>query len=251
MDTQTKIKHDQVRQEKRLLDTDIVPEDYQSILIYLRDSITSACFTIGDVANELVLKSLSVGLPVTDIRVFEAVGRFCGKSARTVRYYAETSAFYTKEVRQEYESLPFSFFVFARSMDNKWKDVLDFAMDNQGSTLDYVRYVFTAPVQQQIDGNKSCETSQDIDLVGDDKFCESSPMTSPQLRGSESSQNYDKQRLYSMISLVSQFKRAANDFINAVSKIEIYDKSMIIQDVERAEKRATEVAKEISRRMSS
>lgn len=123
-------------------DNDIVPDDYQNQLIHWRDLFVDGYFAIGDIANRLVRRSAEMGFPVTDKRVYKAVGRFCGKSPRTVRYYAETSAFYPEEVRDEFDMLPFSHFVFARSTGEQWREVLEFGADDPDCTLERLRYEF-------------------------------------------------------------------------------------------------------------
>jgi hypothetical protein len=122
-----------------IADTHIVSEDYQNELMMLRGAITTVSFRIGDIANEISRQSAAAGLHVTDTRVFHAIGRFCGKSARTVRYYAETAAFFSYDTRTAYEVLPFSHFVFARSMGDRWMEVLDRAMLSPNITLEGLR----------------------------------------------------------------------------------------------------------------
>lgn len=123
-------------------DNDIVPDDYQNALLYWRDTFSRGYFSIGDIANELCELSLLKDLPVTQQRIFDAVGKFCGKSGRTVRYYAETSSFYPSKVRDEYEELPFSHFVFAKTLNDEWKDVLDFAKLSPHCSVEYLRRNF-------------------------------------------------------------------------------------------------------------
>ena len=106
-------------------DSDLIPDETQNLLIYWRDKIKDGYFQIGDISNQMILRSAMDGYSVKQEQVYSAVGRFCGKSGRTVRYYAETAAFYSENVRNEYEMLPFSHFVYARTLGEKWKEVLD------------------------------------------------------------------------------------------------------------------------------
>ena len=149
-----------VRASPRVSDRDIVPDSAQNILINWRDLFVDGYFAIGDIANSLVLRSAERGFPVTDKRVYKAVGRFCGKSGRTVRYYAETSAFYPEEVRDEFDVLPFSHFVFARSMGGRWREILEYASTVPEVTQVALRVKFV----YGIDIDKTCEHSQ---VIGD------------------------------------------------------------------------------------
>lgn len=125
-------------------DADLVPDEYQTRLITLLHVASSAAFEIGDIAVELCKKNLESGLVVTDSRVYEAVGRFCGKAGRTVRYYAEAAAFYDRSVRSEFDMLPFAHFVVARQFGERWREVLEYAAEVPGITADELRAVFVA-----------------------------------------------------------------------------------------------------------
>lgn len=143
MDTELSFpKTDQVLRDQVLSDADIVPDDLQNELIHYRDLRRKNSFAIGDIANQLVERSAYLGFPVTDQRVFQAVGRYCDLRPRTVRYCAETSAFFDERVREEYDMLPFSHFVFARSLDTRWQEVLEYSAVHPGISVDYLRYVF-------------------------------------------------------------------------------------------------------------
>ena len=112
---------------KFVSDADIVPDEYQMVLLQYADVYKYAAFDIGDIANLLINMAASKGFGVTVARVYEAVGRFCDKSGRTVRYYAEAAAFYPKSVRNEYDMLPFSHFSFARRVGDGSRVVLEYA----------------------------------------------------------------------------------------------------------------------------
>lgn len=181
-------KLDQFNPWVKLRDSDIVPDDYQAVLISIRDTMTESYFAIGDIANELVVKSALKGLKATDQRVFDAVGRFCGKSGRTVRYYAETSAFFSDEVRRKYHALAFSHFVFAKSMGMSWREVLDYALSDPGSTAELLKFRFLHSQVGEVggevpsvfeslrnftrsaDGDKLGAHSQDIDPTGQPSY---------------------------------------------------------------------------------
>lgn len=119
-------------------DNDIVPQEYQHELIYWRDNFRQGYFAIGDIANSLIQQIADSSTPITHDRVYQAIGNFIGKSGRTVRYYAEVAAYYPADVRQYYEMLPFSHFVFAKQYGN-WARVLSLAMENPQLSVDALR----------------------------------------------------------------------------------------------------------------
>jgi hypothetical protein len=106
----------------------ILEEADQAELIQIREWDCLMRFRVGDIANKYALRSAGRGLPVPDTAIHEAVGRFCGKTGRTVRYYAEQAAFYPADVRATYNEVPFSVFVLARRCGPAWRDVLDYAL---------------------------------------------------------------------------------------------------------------------------
>lgn len=118
----------------------IVSDDLQMELLDLRDNIRNNSFRIGDIAMRVLNDAERNGLNVTQTYVWAAVGSFVGYSARTIRYYAETADFFSKEVREKYDILPFSHFVYARYKGNKWEAVLEYAFEHPGISeagLDY------------------------------------------------------------------------------------------------------------------
>lgn len=144
-------------------DSDIVPDDKQNLLMYWRDQLTAGFFSIGDIANEIIFDAAKAGMKLTDHRIYGAVSKFCGRSARTVRYYAETALFYPQEIRQEYDMLPFSYFVFARTLDD-WKSFLDFAMANPMMGIDVLKREYFL---KQKNNNLLAEGQADKENLGD------------------------------------------------------------------------------------
>lgn len=170
-----------------LTDNDIVPHALQNRLMYWRDVFRMGQFDIGDIAAEVIESVAARGLGINQDRVMDATGNFCGKSGRTVRYYYETAVFYPPDVRQEFNILPFSHFVFARSTGDHWRRVLEYSMvfpgiGEKGLRAEYLRWLrdfenfsVAAPTydpdgvvldSEQEDGElsasgESCETSQD------------------------------------------------------------------------------------------
>jgi len=142
--------------ETHVSDSDIVPDEVQAELITWRDAFTTGGFMIGDIANEMIVRAASNKWAVTNDRIYRAVGKFCGKSGRTIRYYAETSAFYSVNIRNEYDVLPFSHFVYARTKGKEWESVLIFAAEHPEVSLSEVMahfsYVAQFPQEQGQDG---------------------------------------------------------------------------------------------------
>lgn len=114
-----------------ITDNDIVPTEFQNRLMMWLDVFKRGQFEIGDIANRTVVYDLEHNMYVTQDRIFKAVGKFCGKTGRTIRYYAETAAFYDDADREEFGMLPFSHFVFARSFGKAgYRQVLEMAREH-------------------------------------------------------------------------------------------------------------------------
>lgn len=123
-------------------DNDIVPEPYQMRLMAWRDEFTRGYFEIGDIANEIVLLNIQGGMEIENSAIYSAIGRFCGKSGRTVRDYAEISAFFPQKIREYYDVLPFSHFRFAKTMGRKWEEVLEKSLENPDMSEDRLSHEF-------------------------------------------------------------------------------------------------------------
>ncbi len=157
-------------------DTDLVEEADQNRLMFWRDTFRTGEFDIGDIANKQCIRSAKMGFPATQERIFRAVGRFCGKSGRTVRYYCETARFYPEWVREEYNTLPFAHFVFARYCGERWLDVLNYARDHPNISEDGLRYVFVEAKDQAIPME---DVFARVDTDREDGVCESHDRTDP------------------------------------------------------------------------
>ena len=123
-------------------DSDLVPEDYQMRLMAWRDEFTRGYFEIGDIANDIVMMNIKKKMKVENAMIYSAVGRFCGKSGRTVRDYAEISAFFPVEIRELYDVLPFSHFRFAKTCGRKWEDVLEYSLTHPDASEDKLAQEF-------------------------------------------------------------------------------------------------------------
>lgn len=121
------------------LANDIVPQEFQHEILYWRDVWSLGSWRLGDIGNQLIKYAAESGFAVTQQQVFDAIGFYADKRGRTIRYYAETAAFFSMEVRQEFDVLPFSKFVVARSFGTHAHDVLEFALDNPFESADRLR----------------------------------------------------------------------------------------------------------------
>lgn len=154
-------------------DSDIVQEEDQNRLMFWRDTFRVGQFDIGDIACKSCDESAKSGMFVTQQRIYDAIGRYCGRSGRTVRYYAETSRFFSIAAREEYDMLPFSHFVLARAWGEHWREVLDYSMAHPGMTEKSICYQFNvvndandridAPSEILLDEKSSLETLSEHD----------------------------------------------------------------------------------------
>lgn len=125
----------------------IIDDEDAAILMSIRDNLRNNYFAIGDMANKYILTSAKHGYTVTADDIHTAVGNIVGKSARTIRYYSEQSSFYDFKTRDQYDILPFSVFVFARAMGERWQEVLDYAMENPQKSAAAIRNHFLHDVE--------------------------------------------------------------------------------------------------------
>lgn len=134
-----------VQEARVITDSDLVSQTNQEKLIFWMDVFRAGQFDIGDIAIEEITRNAQRHKPATQERVFKAVGRFCGKTSRTVRYYYETALFYPESVRREFNMLPFSHFVFARYLGSTWRECLEWASLQPDCTEKRLRFEFIPP----------------------------------------------------------------------------------------------------------
>lgn len=97
---------------------DIVPNDLQAELIQIGADHSNGCWRIGDITHAVLESVRQNQTGTTAQEVFSAVGAFCGKSARTVREYAQLAAIYSEDTRMEFQTLSIDHFrVAARLQD--------------------------------------------------------------------------------------------------------------------------------------
>lgn len=112
----------------------IIPAKFADELLYWREQLTNGCWRVGDITNELYALVLANGFEIEKGLVCAAVGELVGKSGRTIRVYSSIASFYSPEIRQMYEQLPFSHFIFARQFPGEregvpmWQVVLNTGM---------------------------------------------------------------------------------------------------------------------------
>ena len=133
----------------------IIPPDVISELIFIGESASECSFRVGDITNECIRLNELAENDITHQLVYSAVGAFCGKASRTVRYYAEVAERFPGYVRTEYEPLSFSHFAFAMKYKN-WDDILEFAMANMDekgrpATVDALIAIYGYPEKEVAD----------------------------------------------------------------------------------------------------
>jgi hypothetical protein len=117
----------------------ILPDTIIEELILWRDTFSRGYFRIGDIACKLAGQYASkLNEKITSKEdLYNEIGRYCGKSGRTIRYYSEIAEFYPTEVRDEYKVLPFSAFAKAKEFAD-WKAILDLAADNLTWSIEHI-----------------------------------------------------------------------------------------------------------------
>jgi hypothetical protein len=116
---------------------DVLELEEQNALIQIGASDTSNCFAVGDLVNESWERAIKNGWDkptaekggdhVTKGFICASVSYYLSnKSARTVRYYADVSAFFPVPTRDAFDMLSFSHFANARKHED-WPDYLVYA----------------------------------------------------------------------------------------------------------------------------
>ncbi len=131
---------------------DIVPEQYQARLMALDSAMSRAYWEIGDITNELInsvnrQRSAELGKVVSQRDIFEAVGYFCHRTGRSVRYYYEIARWFPPEVRQKYD-VPFTVWGDARWVD-KPELMLQIGDENPQYSAERVRKEYYAAIGEE------------------------------------------------------------------------------------------------------
>lgn len=204
-----------------LSDADIIPESYQMRLMAWRDEFTRGYFEIGDITNEIVMLNIQNKMQIEQAQIFSAVGRFCGKSGRTIRDYAEISAFFPVAVREQYDMLPFSHFRFAKSCGSEWENVLDYSMEHPDASVDKLAYEFltTPPTMPQTRtgiGTVASVTKDDILYVA--------PSVAPSVAS-------DLSGIYVLANLISQAETILTWDLNSETRLKLKSSIQGLKDV--------------------
>lgn len=149
---------------RRVSINDIVPEEYQQKLMQIDITMTQCYWLIGDIASDLVgqvneVRARECGKVVSKQDIFEAVGFFCHRTGRSVRYYYECAWFFPPEVRQRYD-VPFNVYAIARWTDN-WELVLRLAEENPIWSAERVKEEYYKATQEQIERRPKSENVED------------------------------------------------------------------------------------------
>jgi hypothetical protein len=107
------------------------PDEIQQRLLQIGETIGQHRWEIGDTANRIMYELYVTRQRVTMGTVCAAVALMCkGEiSPSTVQKYSLNADFYSLEERQRYDPLPWSLFEFARMFGDRWRVILDFAME--------------------------------------------------------------------------------------------------------------------------
>jgi hypothetical protein len=121
---------------------DIVPMEYQNKLMAIDFTMSQCYWMIGDIANDLINsvnreRSFGLGKLVSQQDIFEAVGFFCHRTARTVNYYWNVARYFPIEVRQKHD-VPFSMYADARWVED-WELYLRISDENPMFSASRVR----------------------------------------------------------------------------------------------------------------
>jgi hypothetical protein len=131
----------------------IVPLDMQNRLMQLDITLSNAYFQIGDCANELVnsvnrQRSKELGKLISQLDIFSAIGYFCHRTSRSVRYYWNTASYFPQEIRNKFD-VPFNIFAMARWVDN-WELMLTIASENPQYSAAHVRAEYYKLINQEV-----------------------------------------------------------------------------------------------------
>ena len=146
---------------------DIVPEEYQQKLMAIGFTMSQCFFMIGDIADDLINsinreRSQQLGKLISKKDIFEAIGFFCHRTARTVRYYWEAAHFFPLEIRDKHD-VPFNVYAEARWVDD-WEFFLKLADENPMWTASRVRTEYYKLIGQE--EPKNPETARAVDDAG-------------------------------------------------------------------------------------
>lgn len=163
MATEKKMVKDEVKQKMEAYHSvsanDIIPDEYQQKLMQLDITMTRCFWLIGDITEDIInsvnrerVKLLEKVVTQNDI--FEAVGYFCHRTARTIRYYYEIAHYFPIEIREKYD-VPFIIYAEARWAKN-WELMLQIAEANPMWSAARVKEEY----YKQVDEPRSDDTNE-------------------------------------------------------------------------------------------
>jgi len=117
-----------------LNENSVIPDEYQADLLHLRDLHTAIQFRVGDITCRIIEHNAMHQVLIPKMSVYKAVGSMFGKSSRSIRVYAQVAEFFPPEIREAYTVLAFEHFRVACSMGDKWRQVLDWSLDQIETT---------------------------------------------------------------------------------------------------------------------
>lgn len=121
---------------------DIIPEEYQQKLMAIDTTLNKCFWMIGDITEDLLHsinreRASEAGLYITQQDIFEAVGFFCHRTARSIRHYWEIAHYFPGDIRNKYDA-SFTAFTEARWVSN-WELFLQIADENPMWSVERVR----------------------------------------------------------------------------------------------------------------
>jgi len=138
----------------------IVPIDYQNRLMEVDFVLSNCYFLIGDIATDLVnsvnrTRSQELGKLISKTDIFEAVGFFCHRSARAVRFYYEAASHFPPEIRNKYD-VPFNVYGIARWVKQP-ELLLQLASENPMWSAEKVRAEYYKQIGEEVPVRESKE----------------------------------------------------------------------------------------------
>lgn len=148
---------------RRVSINDLVSEEYQQKLMAIDDTMSNCYWQIGDITNEIIqsinhTKVTESGKLVSKTDIFEAVGIFCHRSARSVRYYWECAHYFPPEIRHKYD-VPFNVYAEARWVKD-WEFLLQLSENNPMWSAEKVRAEYHRMTEEEYKSRPKPEVSE-------------------------------------------------------------------------------------------
>ena len=108
----------------------VIPEDEIAVAIAKGQRDSQEKWEWGDRALNWIDIALTSGIACTKDHVYTALSQVSGIPKRTLRHYADHASFFPAEIRDEYEPMPYSHFMVAKTFGDKWKELLCTSADH-------------------------------------------------------------------------------------------------------------------------